>query len=224
MLEVLIQETRLLRDGVGQPTLSNVKPCIQTAAQTGDKLVQDPYALFPNTSLSMSEPCIPTLVDTNASQNDIELSIKNNSRDVPDVHFSGMEHGSSAPTQVGIWPNQLSFYAIEIREQARLISDLVRTIEQPSYAISSMTRSSMHVPTLNLHVQQWRVLAHTFGYEYLMSMVEDFPDLVSTKSSIMSKEDCSSSLVVAQTCGKKENRDVDKSQLQQSQRSNQVFF
>lgn len=185
MLELLMQETRLLRERAGQRSPSSFKPGVQEAGETGDKGVQNPFKQSTNTSSISLAGSMATLVNTNAIGSNVGHLSTNSPTSTANTQLNakgqgaGMEDGSSASRGSDALPAEMSFYAREIQEQARLITDMIETIDQRSYAISRKTRSLMHEQTLNLHLQQWKELAQRFGYKYLVSMVESFPDLVS---------------------------------------------
>lgn len=184
MLEMLVQETRLLHERTSQSTISSDKPDQLRPVTKDDSTIKDSAMSLVNASSTSLSSSMLTLVDTNAA--------KENVYSTPDAsasnHASGQRNLSTLmadntdpptmPKPANPLPKELVFYAKEIREQARLITDLVDMIDRRSYAISKKTRSSMHEQTLNTHLVQWKRMAEKHGYKYFVSMVEDFPDLV----------------------------------------------
>jgi len=79
-------------------------------------------------------------------------------------------------------PLEVKLSANRIKEHARLVSDLLSTIKNLSYKITTKLRTRMHRLTMSEHVASWEQLAQKYGAEKLIPLFTQHHDLVSSRN------------------------------------------
>ncbi|KAK5310530.1 hypothetical protein LTR70_009393 [Exophiala xenobiotica] len=74
-------------------------------------------------------------------------------------------------------PLEVKLSAHEIKEHARLVSDLLSTIQNVSYGITTKIRSRMYRHALSEHVASWERLAQRYGTDKLVPLFAQHHDL-----------------------------------------------